>query len=183
MTTIPSQNHKYWSWHHFRYSQVNRWSLITCQRSLMTGVTRYRHSGSQQGRIPTQVQAGRPHTERNVGGTDPSRMKVWSSPGRFTCRICMCIGNTKPQILGEYSVLYLRARWKAVPKGLSQALWWLCVCVCTPMPVMRWQVSYFGASLPKSWVSLFPCWIRASSVHFHLSWRSAETRQLLVFGI
>ena len=33
--TIPGQNYKYSSWHHFHYSQVNWWSSFTCQRSLM----------------------------------------------------------------------------------------------------------------------------------------------------
>ena len=37
--TIPDQNYKYSSWHHFHYSQVNPWSSFTCQRSLMAYLT------------------------------------------------------------------------------------------------------------------------------------------------
>ena len=33
--TIPGQNYKYSSWHHFHYSRVNRWSSFTCQRRFM----------------------------------------------------------------------------------------------------------------------------------------------------
>ena len=38
----------------------------------MTQVTRYCHIGSYQGRVPTQVWARRPGSERGVGGAQPN---------------------------------------------------------------------------------------------------------------
>ena len=69
---IPSQNHKYSSWHIFHYSQVNWCSSFTCQRSLMAWVTGYCHIGSQRGGVPTQVRAGRPGTEGSLRRAGPS---------------------------------------------------------------------------------------------------------------
>jgi hypothetical protein len=43
-------------------------------------LTRYSHIGYQRGRVPMQVRAGRPGSERGVGGVRPSRMKMWSNP-------------------------------------------------------------------------------------------------------
>ena len=37
--TISCQNYKYSSWHHFHYSQVNRWSSFTRQQSLLAQAT------------------------------------------------------------------------------------------------------------------------------------------------
>ena len=108
---------------------------------------RYCHIGSQHGRVPTQVRAWRPRSEGNVGGTWPSQMKVWSSPGRFTCRNLHVYSTRKLQILGECSLLYLRRTGRQFQNDFPKP-----GCV----PLMRWQVSYFGALLPKSWVSLFP---------------------------
>ena len=57
---------------------------FTCQRSLMSEVTRYCHIGSQRGGIPMQpVWARRPRSEGGVEGTGPSGMQMWSSPGRL----------------------------------------------------------------------------------------------------
>ena len=37
---------------------------------------RYCHIGSQHGRVPTQVQVGRPGNERGVGEVWPNQMKM-----------------------------------------------------------------------------------------------------------
>ena len=79
--TILGQNYKYSSWHHFYYSQVIWRSSFACQRSLKAQVIMYCQSGSQRGRVPTQVWAGRPGTEGVVGGAEPSRTKMRSSLG------------------------------------------------------------------------------------------------------
>jgi hypothetical protein len=39
-------------------------------------VTGYYHIGSQQGRVPTQVRAGRPDSGGGVGAAGPSSMKM-----------------------------------------------------------------------------------------------------------
>ena len=44
-------------------------------------MTAYCHIGSQYGRVPTQVRAGRLGSEGGVGGAGPNQMKMWSSPG------------------------------------------------------------------------------------------------------
>ena len=44
-------------------------------------LTGYCHIGSQWGRVPTHVRAGRPGSE---GGVAPNQMKMWSSPGAST---------------------------------------------------------------------------------------------------
>ena len=36
----------------------------------------YCHTGSQRGRVPTQVRTGRPNSEGGMGGVDPNRMKM-----------------------------------------------------------------------------------------------------------
>jgi hypothetical protein len=74
--TTPGQNYKYSSWHHFHYSQGNRHSSFTCQRSLMAEVTEYCHVGSQHGGVPTHVQARRPDNEGGVGRAGLGRMKM-----------------------------------------------------------------------------------------------------------
>ena len=43
----------------------------------------YCHIGSQRGRVPTQVWAGRPGSEGSMGGAGSSRMKMWSSLGQM----------------------------------------------------------------------------------------------------
>ena len=42
----------------------------------MAYVTMYCHIGSQHGRVPTQVWAGRSNIEGGVGGAGPGRMKM-----------------------------------------------------------------------------------------------------------
>ena len=79
--TIPHQNYKYSSRHHFHYSQVNWWSSLTCQRSLMAQVTGYYHVGSQEGRDPTQVRVGWPDSKGDVGGARPSWTQIWFRSG------------------------------------------------------------------------------------------------------
>ena len=54
---------------------------FTCHRNLMAWMTMYCHIGSQHGRVPTHVRAGRPGNEGSVGGMGPNRMKMWSSLG------------------------------------------------------------------------------------------------------
>jgi hypothetical protein len=80
--TILSQNYKYSSWHYFQCSQVNWWSSLTYQRSLVAYVTVHCHIGSQQGKYPIQVRTRRPESEGGVGGAGPNQVKMWSSPGQ-----------------------------------------------------------------------------------------------------
>ena len=81
-------------------AQVDWWSSFTCQRSLMAYVTGYFHIGSQRGRVPTQVRAGSPHSERAMGGAGPNRMKMWSSP-RHTSPRSVTIGKNRQLVADE----------------------------------------------------------------------------------
>ena len=95
---------------------------------------------------------------RRCGHEDRAVKETWEGhgPAKWRCDlardgshvgICMCIGTRKLQILGECSLLYLRRTGRQFQNDFPKP-----GCV----PLMRWQVSYFGALLPKSWVSLFP---------------------------
>ena len=48
---------------------------------IFVSLTGYCHIGSQRGKIPTYVRAGRPGSEGGVGEAGPSGMKMWSSLG------------------------------------------------------------------------------------------------------
>ena len=48
----------------------------------MTQVTMYCHLGSQQGRVPMQVQTGRPDNERGVEERDPTEHKCNNQPSQ-----------------------------------------------------------------------------------------------------
>ena len=80
--TIPGQNYKYSSWHHFHYSQVYWWSSFTMTKELNGLSDRSCYIGCQWGRVPTLVWIGRHGSEGGVGGVGSSRMKMWSSRGQ-----------------------------------------------------------------------------------------------------
>ena len=54
--------------------------ILTWVFAILTG---YCHSGNQRGKLPTQMRAGRPDSEGEVGGAGSSQMKMWSSPGWY----------------------------------------------------------------------------------------------------
>ena len=61
---------------------------VMCQLEYFVKLTEYYHIGSQRGRLPTHVWAGRPDSEGGVGwegqgGAQPGWMKMWSSLGHW----------------------------------------------------------------------------------------------------
>jgi hypothetical protein len=84
-------------------------------------------------------------------GQGPAEWRFDLARSSSHVRICMCIGTKKLQILGPSG----NARcdiWGGRTGRQFQNSFPKPGCV----PLMRWQVSYFWALLPKSWVSLFP---------------------------
>ena len=71
-------------------SSFSMWGTPSINLGIMKGMstwifailTGYYHIGSQQEKIPTQVQVGRPGSERGVRGVEPNRMKMWSNLAR-----------------------------------------------------------------------------------------------------
>ena len=70
-------------------------------------LTGYCHIGSQHGRVPMQVLAGRPGNEGGVGGAGRSRMKMWSSLGRSSQNL-----KTESNLI-ETRVVIMFVRWSS----------------------------------------------------------------------
>ena len=136
-------------------------------------MTGHCHIGSQRARgIPTQEQVEKPGGEGGVGGAGPSRMKMWSSPGRDLVAYLLGVGpGIQAHRVLEHLVL---SAWLSVLPTCQRISSHCSRCRASftwpPSFVHKaYKLKYVGSSL------LLSCSIPFSApfgrVHLHLIWR------------